>query len=278
VSERILLFIPCYNCAPQIGRVLGQVTGPVARFVDEVLVLDNGSRDGTVEAALAAAPAAGAVVRVGRNRANYNLGGSHKAAFAHAEANGFSHVIILHGDDQGDLADLLPLLESGLHRRADACMGARFMKGSSLTGYSRFRILGNRLFNLFFSLAARRRVSDLGSGLNLLSRKAFTDPALLRLPDDLHFNPYLLLDMFDRGRDVAFVPISWREEDQVSNVKMASQAMKTLGAAIRYLFARRAFRETDYRAVPRDAYEFDLVGSDETPENQAIQGAAFTSR
>jgi len=260
VTDRILVFIPTYNCAPQIGRVLAQVRGAVADQIAEVLVLDNGSGDGTPEAAIAAAASAEApVVTIARNRANYNLGGSHKSAYAYAEREGFSHVITLHGDDQGNLADILPLLDAGRHRQFDACMGARFAKGSTLTNYSTVRILGNRVFNLAFSLAARRRVTDLGSGLNILARKAFTDRAILRLPDDLHFNPYLLLDMIDRGNEVGFFPISWREEDQVSNVRMASQALKTLGAAARYTFARDRFRGTDYRGVRHADYAFDVI-------------------
>ncbi|HWT12709.1 MAG TPA: glycosyltransferase family 2 protein [Allosphingosinicella sp.] len=260
MTDRILVFVPCYNCAAQIGRVLGQVRGEVARHVEEVLVLDNGSRDGTADAAIASAPAAKAPrVTVARNRENYNLGGSHKAAYAYAEAQGFSHVVTLHGDDQGDLGDILPVLADGTHRRFDACMGARFTRGSRLTNYSAFRIFGNRAFNLVFSAAAGRWVADMGSGLNLLARRAFADRAILRLPDDLHFNPYLLLDMYDRGNAVTFFPISWREEDQVSNVRMASQALKTLGAAARYGLARRAFRRRDYRAAKRESYVFDVL-------------------
>lgn len=260
MTDRILVFIPCYNCAPQIGRVLGQVRGDVAGRIEEVLVLDNGSRDGTAEAAIAAAGAVEArAVTVGRNLENYNLGGSHKAAYAYAEREGFSHVVTLHGDDQGDLRDILPVLEAGTHRRSDACMGARFARGSKLTNYSAFRIFGNRAFNLVFSAASRRWVTDMGSGLNILARRAYADPAILRLPDDLHFNPYLLLDMYDRGNRVAFFPISWREEDQVSNVKMASQALKTLGAAARYALARRSFRARDLRAAPRSAYAFETI-------------------
>ena len=260
MTDRILVFIPCYNCAPQIGRVLGQVRGAVAGHVEEVLVLDNGSRDGTPAEAIAAAGQveAGAVT-VARNLENYNLGGSHKAAYAYAQRRGFSHVVTLHGDDQGDLRDILPVLAEGTHRRFDACMGARFARGSRLANYSRLRILGNRAFNLVFSAASRRWVTDMGSGLNILARKAYADEAILRLPDDLHFNPYLLLDMYDRGNAVAFFPISWREEDQVSNVKMASQALKTLGAAARYALARRRFRSGDFRAAPRSTYAFETL-------------------
>ena len=259
-ADRILLFIPCYNCAPQIGRVLRQIKGLVAGYLHEVLVLDNGSIDGTVEAAIAAArEVEGPAVTIARNHANYNLGGSHKAAYRYAAEHGFTHVVTLHGDDQGDLRDLLPVFEAGDHRRFDACMGARFSRGSRLENYSAFRIFGNRIFNLFFSAAARRWVTDMGSGLNLLSKQAYADPALDRLPDDLHFNPYLLLDMFDRGQRVRFFPISWREEDQVSNVRMTSQAIKTLGAATRYVFARQAFRSIDHRGVRHADYTFSPV-------------------
>jgi glycosyltransferase involved in cell wall biosynthesis len=262
MTDKILVFVPCYNCAPQVGRVLAQVAGEVAGHVDEVLILDNGSRDGTVEAAIAAAPLARAPrVTIARNRENYNLGGSHKSAYAYAGSRGFTHVVTLHGDDQGTLSDILPVLADGRHRSFDACMGARFARGSSLTNYSAFRIFGNRAFNLVFSAASRRWVTDMGSGLNILARTAFGDPAILRLPDDLHFNPYLLLDMYDRGNKVAFFPISWREEDQVSNVKMASQALKTLGAAARFALARRDFRSRDHRPVKRDSYAFDALAS-----------------
>ena len=262
MADKIMVFIPCYNCAAQIGRVLAQFEGEIASYIEEILVLDNGSRDGTVEAAIAAAGKAGVPrVTIARNQANYNLGGSHKSAYAYADREGFSHVITLHGDDQGDIRDVGPVLSSGTHNRPDACMGARFTPGSNLSRYSTFRIIGNYAFNLVFSAAARRWVTDMGSGLNLLARRAFSDRAILRLPDDLHFNPYLLLDMIDRGNEVMFFPISWREDDQVSNVKMASQALKTLGAAERYAFSRRRFRTEDYRSVRHERYAFDTIAA-----------------
>ena len=257
--EKLLVFIPCYNCALQIGRVLAQFKGPLARRFAEVLVLDNGSKDGTMEAAIAAAPGAEVPrVTVARNRANYNLGGSHKAAFAYAAREGFTHVVVLHGDDQGSIADLAPVLD-GQHLRHDACLGARFARGSSLLGYSRFRVFGNHVFNLLFTLGTRRRVLDLGSGLNVFAASVFTDPAVLRYADDLRFNNFLLLGLFDARRSVLFFPISWREDDQVSNVKMTSQAVKTLAILRDYCLRPGHFRRTDHRAVTHDRYEFDVV-------------------
>ena len=211
------------------------------RHIAEVLVLDNGSRDGTIDAAIAAASAVTAKrVIVARNRANYNLGGSHKAAYAYAGKHGF-----------------MPRCDpswrrSGRRARPDAAAQVgeappqRRLHGRALHGRARrsritllIRVVGNHLFNAVFSLVARKRITDLGSGLNVLARSAFLNSAIKRLPDDLYFNPYLLLDLIGAGKSVTFFPISWREEDQVSNVKMVSQALRTLRAPLLYAFDQK---------------------------------------
>lgn len=260
MTPRILLFIPCYNCGPQIGRVLNQLAGSVGQRIDEVLVLDNGSQDGTLERATEIATTiASPPITIGRNRENFHLGGSHKAAFAYARNAGFSHVLVLHGDDQGRLDDILPVLENDDHLSYDACLGARFMSGASPQGYSRVRHFGNLAFNLLFSIVSGRRIHDLGSGLNLFGRAVFTDPFVERASDDLRFNIYLLLRLIDGRSSMKFFPISWREEDQQSNVRLFSQALKTLAIAWQFCVRKGRFRAADHRSNPITAYAFEIV-------------------
>jgi glycosyltransferase involved in cell wall biosynthesis len=259
--DKILVFIPAYQCEKQIARVLKQFSDPTiaARF-DSIVVVDNQSKDATLAAAIATAKSLHlGKIAIVRNQDNYGLGGSHKAAFAYAMENGYSHVVVLHGDDQGDIRDLIPVLDDAQHRRYDACLGARFMPKACLMGYSRFRIIGNVVFNLLFTLAAGRRLYDLGSGLNMYSVSALSSRYWMRFPDNLMFNYCMILAHALRRDSTCFFPISWREDDQVSNVKLFSQAGRTLAILWRYVCAKRHFLHYEFRSIPRVEYQFDVV-------------------
>ena len=261
MSGRILVFIPAYRCADQIPRVVAQLAGPIRELIHEVIVVDNQSPDDTLERATDALRGLDGVRwRTLRNDANYGLGGSHKVALAQAREGGFEWLLVLHGDDQADVADIEPLLRRGEHRDLDALLGARFMRGAKLLGYSRVRTLGNHVYNAIFSAAGRTRLHDLGSGLNLFRVAPFADDAHLRFADDLTFNYHLSLRMASEGWRIRFFPISWREEDQRSNVKLAEQGMRTLGLVRAFVRDRSAFFATDHRETPH-AYTATVVAS-----------------
>lgn len=259
-TTRVLLFIPMYNCERQIGRVLGQLDARTRKVIDAVIVVDNRSPDGSQAAARRAMETVPDVpVRLLENVGNYGLGGSHKVAFDYARAHGYSHVIVLHGDDQGDIHDLVPLLEQGRHLGVDCLLGARFMRGARLQNYSRFRTFGNEVFNWIFSIAAGKRLYDLGSGLNLYSVQALGRIPYHRYANDLTFNYYMILGTVAAGWRIEFFPISWREDDQISNVKLFKQARKTLRLVASFFFRRRWFLETDHSGAPGQQYQSTVV-------------------
>ncbi len=259
-ADRILVFIPMYNCERQIPRVLARFGEDIQPLFTEVIVVDNGSRDGSVEAATTAlAKLKHLPGKVLVNDDNYNLGGSHKVAFDYARAHGFDYVVVLHGDDQADINDLVPLLRSGKHRGMDSMLGSRFMSGSRLQGYSLFRTLGNHVFNLTFSAAARRRVHDLGSGLNLYAVRYLEPRFYLGFPDNLTFNIHLLLAGIHRRSAFDFFPLSWREEDQVSNVRMVRQSLQTGRIALEYAKSPEAFLAKDWSSRPGRPYTSTVV-------------------
>lgn len=244
---RLMLFIPAYTCAPQIGRVLGQVD-PSNPHLAEVFVVDNGSADGTPEAAIAAAARLTDTlpVHVVRNDANYGLGGSHKVAFQRCLDEGYDGLIVFHGDDQGRLSDLLDGLPD-LWADHACVLGARFMPGSHLVGYAAHRIAVNIAFNLLWSGLSGAMMWDLGSGLNFYRRDFIEARLWETCADDLTFNYHLILRTVAEHWPIAFVPISWREEDQVSNAKLTRHGVQMLRITRDLALHRRALLRSDHR-------------------------------
>lgn len=253
---RNLVFIPMYNCGTQIPRVIAQFDDPrVQPWVDGILCVDNRSTDGTAEAARAALETAPIATRVLlRNDDNYGLGGSHKVAIAYAKEHGYDTITVLHGDDQGSITDLIPFLEQGLHEKADFLMGARFMPGSELQGYSTLRTVANKVCNVVFSLVAGERLYDLGSGLNLMRVSAFEDGFHTRFADDLTFNYYLILAVAARNTRLRFFPLKWREDDQISNAKLGRMGVQILKLLWRRIQNPKRFFVGEHRETPREAY------------------------
>jgi glycosyltransferase involved in cell wall biosynthesis len=250
-----------YNCAPQIERVIAQVSS-VADLIDVVLAIDNRSTDDTVTRAERALRETSVPWVLQQNRENYGLGGSHKVAIEYGLQNGFDWLLVLHGDDQATAGDIAPLVRAGQHEQSDALLGARFMPGSRLLGYSWVRTAGNRVYNRLFSLASRRRLYDLGSGLNMFRLERFTDGAFRRLPDDLTFNYHLTFLMVEGRWRISFFPISWRSEDQQSNVKLVRQGLKTLGIVGSFVRDRKAFLAADHSRAA--GYPADVVAASAT--------------
>lgn len=259
-KERMLIFIPAYRCQAQITRVISQFDAEVQALIDAVIVVDNISPDGTLQAAIdSAGTISGCRFIVWKNDDNYGLGGSHKAAFCYALEEGYEYLIVLHGDDQADIHDLVPFLKKQMHKKVDCLLGARFMKDSRLIGYSKFRTFGNRVYNLLFGLAVKKRVYDLGSGLNLYKLDAFKDFYYKKFPDDLTFNYVMLLASYHREQRVEFFPISWREEDQSSNVRLFRQAFKVLGLLGKRLSKGDSFFGEEMRGRVVSSYSGKIV-------------------
>ena len=245
--KKTLLFIPMYNCEKQIVRVLGQLNEDVLQYVSEVIVVNNRSLDQGEQAVIDFCKMHPEYpIRLLRNDDNYGLGGSHKVAFQYAMDNKFEYVIVLHGDDQGNINDLIPYLKSGKAYKYDSFLGSRFMKGSKLVNYSAVRIIGNHIFNIFMTLCLQKYINDLGSGLNMYKVDYLRTKFYLPFINNLTFNVYMLIyGVYAKSR-FTFFPLSWREDDQISNAKFLKQAKEIMIITIKYVLNKeKTFADQD---------------------------------
>jgi glycosyltransferase involved in cell wall biosynthesis len=251
-KPKILLAIPAYNCEKQLVRTLDEIDDRLSSRVAEIAVIDNGSPDGTVAAAVAYKKKGRLKnLHVFQNVNNYNLGGTHKVAFLRAEGLGMSHIIILHGDNQAksdEAHKLIDYIEA--HPDTQTVLGSRFNKASTLQGYDWKRIFGNKVLNATYSLLTLRKCEDLGSGLNIFALRDLDKTTYLEFADKLTFNFELLLDLIKRKVQFTYIPITWREEDQVSNARNFTIAKIALSNLLKWRFGhhyQRSKKPSDYQ-------------------------------
>jgi len=233
---KLAIIIPAYNCERQISRVIDrcmQVT--YLNQVRHLIIIDNRSTDNTLSAAKEAflchkqqLDDIGISAEILLNDENYSLGGSHKVGFRHCIEKNTCCAIVLHGDDQANPNDFNDQFATGVPNDIDAILGSRFMKGSTLTGYTLFRQAGNGIFSLLLRVFGFGDLRDMGSGLNFYRLDRLPSETWANAADNLTFHLYFLLSMSLAKANLKFVPISWREEDQKSNARLLSQSVELL--------------------------------------------------
>src|SRR6202035_5492932 len=116
----IAIILPAWNKAGKIGRA---VTRMPRDLVDVVLVVDDGSTDGTAEEA----ERAGAQVL--RHDRNQGVGAAIRTGIEWAQAHDIALTGIMAGDDQDDPREIVLLARSIVENGADFVQGSRYVKG-----------------------------------------------------------------------------------------------------------------------------------------------------
>jgi dolichol-phosphate mannosyltransferase len=235
---KVLLVVPTYNCQEQISRLLLKCAGAMNDYFDELLIIDNGSSDETLKYAINSLGSIRIKTQIVQNTANISLGGSLKTGIIYASENCFDFIAVLHGDDQAHLDDLIPVIDDLEKDNIDLAIGARFHPSSTLVGYSNFRKVGNRVLNLYAIVCTQKKINDLIAGLNIFRVKKLDLDHILNYPNNLTFDVHVLLRAIHLKQNIKFFPITWTEEDQVSNAKVIRQAVTIVSLFTKYLLRR----------------------------------------
>jgi hypothetical protein len=190
------------NEEPRIGRVLERLPSEACGMPVDVVVVDDGSRDGTVEVARAAGAT---VVAHGTSR---GLGAAVRTGLAYALENDYAAAVYLDGDDEYDSAELPTVLEPIARGRADYVLGSRFLTGRE--GMSWHRTLANRSTTALLATLMNTVMSDGQTGYRGFSRRAL---AAAEIRHDYNYAQVLTLALWGAGIDPVEVPISYRRRN-----------------------------------------------------------------
>ena len=173
-ASSVVAAIPAYNEAETIGEVIESVR----QYVDEVVIVDDGSTDETVTVA----ERAGATVV--EHESNRGYGAAVKTAFTEAHDRNAEVLVTLDGDGQHDADDVPKLVEAVRERDANLVIGSRFHSDES-HHVPRYRRVGLFVINILTNLSlgftnlslGRSWVSDTQSGLRAFDQQAIASLA-----------------------------------------------------------------------------------------------------
>ena len=162
---QVVAIVPAYN----EERFIGSVVLKTQKYVDAVLVVDDGSTDATAEIA----EAAGAIVV--RHKQNRGKGHALNTGFREARELAPQAVVLIDGDGQHLAQEIPGLVAPVLEDKADIVVGSRYM--TKECGVPRHRVLGHWAFTSMTNLLSGVPLSDSQNGFRAFSAKAVDEIA-----------------------------------------------------------------------------------------------------
>ncbi|NMD45175.1 MAG: glycosyltransferase family 2 protein [Propionibacterium sp.] len=153
---RVSIIVPTFNEAPNLERVL-----PTLPDVHEVIVVDGGSADGTVETAQRVMPSARVMQQTRTGKGN---------ALACGFGAATGDIIVMFDADGSADAREIPLMVAALLSGADFVKGSRMLHGGGSADLTTTRAMGNRALTGLVNALFRTRYTDLCYGYNAFWR------------------------------------------------------------------------------------------------------------
>lgn len=238
-QRTLLVAIPCLNEAATIAEVVSAVPRQMAGVDSvDVLVIDDGSSDGTAQIA------SGAGALVVRHPVNRGVGAAFQSAVDFALENGYDLMVNIDGDRQFDPGDIPKLVQPVVDGRAEMTTASRFIDAAFVPDMPKVKLVGNRMMSALISGLVRKRFADVSCGFRCYARDA-----LLRL--SLHgaftYTQETFLDFAAKRIVIVEVPIRVQYfKDRQSRVagsiwRYAVNALKIILRGYRDYFPLRFF-------------------------------------
>lgn len=237
----VYVVVPARDEAPRIARVLGRMPA----FVDHVIVVDDGSVDGTEAVAREELGARGTVLRHERARgvgAAIARGYEVAAGFT-ASAN--AAIAVMAGDDQMHPDDLEAVVTPVVRGEASYVKGNRFAWPDRARPMPLGRKLGGMLFAAGTSFACGQRIHDSQCGYTAIARHVVARLDLANFWPSYGYPNVLLADLARRGETLREVPVRAVYADEVSRLRL--RHVVTIGG----LVLREAWKTHAPRLAPK---------------------------
>lgn len=211
---KLSIIIPAYNEEKRLGKTLEEVRTFLKNHDSEIIVVDDGSTDGTSAFSLISYPV--------------NMGKGY-AIKKGVEAAAGDLILFMDADNATPIGELEKLLKVD----ADIVIGSRYLPESAIEKKQPlFRVLIGRLGNLIIRLLVVKNVKDTQCGFKLFKKNVAKELFSELQTDRFGFDIEILGRAQKKGYRIVEVPVTWLHNDN-SRVRPIRDAFKTLADLIK---------------------------------------------
>jgi glycosyltransferase involved in cell wall biosynthesis len=233
-THKVIAVLPAYNAEKTLAATLRDIP---PGSVDEILLVDDGSKDNTV----ALARQMGLTVIVHEHNQGY--GGNQKTCYRYALDHGADVVVMIHPDYQYD-ARVIPhavaMIELGI---CDVVLGNRIRsrREALACGMPWWKYLSNRALTIVENIVLGQNLGEFHSGFRAYRRNVLETIPFHRNSNDFVFDTQFLVQAVYFGFRLGDVPVPVRYFDEASQInfkRSTKYGLETLKALAHYTLAR----------------------------------------
>ena len=207
MNRDYLVIVPTYNEITSIGVLLPQLL----ELNLDILIVDDGSPDGTADACRALGLESGRIVVVERKK-KLGLGSAYKAGFKYGEDRGYKYLIEMDADGSHQVSDLLLLMAAMQEKQPDLVIGSRWVAGGAVENWARRRQWLSRSANFYAKLLLGGKVKDMTAGFRIYRTEKLIQIDLESVKSEGYcFQIEMTMRMARLGGDILESPITFIE-------------------------------------------------------------------
>jgi glycosyltransferase involved in cell wall biosynthesis len=232
-NKKITVVLPAYNAAQTLKQTYEEIPFDI---VDEVILIDDASKDATVEMAQSLGIP---TVRHDRNR---GYGGNQKTCYTMALARGADIVVMLHPDYQYTPKLVTAMASMIASEQFDVVLASRILgRGALVGGMPLYKYISNRFLTLFENIMIGQKLSEYHTGYRAWSRAVLEKLPLKNNSEDFVFDNQMLAQCAYFGFRIGEVSCPTKYFADASSINFRRSVVYGLGVlktAIQYRLQR----------------------------------------
>ena len=207
---RVAVVMPAYNVAHVVEKAISSLPRTA---IDEVIVIDDGSRDGTADAARRTG------VTVLTHAVNKGYGGAQKTGYRHAITTGADIVVLVHGDNQYDPSYAGKFIAKIRDEGYDVVTGTRMVLGDAIAqSMPIWKYVPIRATTILQNWIFGTEITDYHDGYRAYSMSFVRSVPLDRLSDKFDFDTDMMVQAVVHGMRIAEIPHPTRYAEENSQL------------------------------------------------------------